>query len=276
MNADRLRPPPWDELHVLAGLWAAVAAYFIPFLLIQPVADLLGTGGGFRDVGDAFEKAARVASYADLALARAAAGNPIPEPPRLLGDPVAARVAWTMALLSSALFLIIALVAPRRPLRELARTVGLDRFDFDRLWLPALCVAILYPLTGLYAAAAEALGLTALVPGPSPAGIEPVLRDPAALTLYGLATVVAAPLSEEAIYRGLAFTGTLRWGLLPAASFSALLFALSHRDLATLVPSFAAGLVIAWLYYRSGCIWDAVAFHVLFNGLTFILLLARS
>ncbi|MCX7617300.1 CPBP family intramembrane glutamic endopeptidase [Tepidiforma sp.] len=271
----RLRPAPWSELHVLAGLWLAVLAYVIPFFLIQPVANLFGAQAGFRDAGDAFEKAARVASWADLALARAAAGNPLPEPPRLLGDPVAARVAWVMALVSSALFVAVALLAPRRPLREVLGAVGLDRFDAGRLWLPALCVAIAYPLTGLYAAAVRALGLGPLIPSPSPEGLEPVLRDPAALALYGLATVVAAPVSEEAVYRGLAFTGTLRWGFWPAAAFSSALFALSHRELATLLPFFAIGLVIAWLYARSGSLWDAVAFHVLFNGLSFILLLAR-
>ncbi len=273
--SSRLRPAPWSELHVLAGLWAAALAYLIPYLLIQPVADLLGARAGFRDSGDAFEKAARIAAYADLALARASAGNPLPEPPRLLGDPVAARVAWGMALLSSALFVTVALLAPRRPLREVLRAAGLHRLDLERLWLPVLCVAIAYPLTGLYAAAMSALDIGPLIPPPAPEGLEPVLRDPAALALFGLATVVAAPVSEEAVYRGLAFTGTLRWGFWPSAAFSSALFALSHRELATLLPFFAVGLLIAWLYSRSGSLWDAIAFHVLFNGLSFILLLAR-
>jgi membrane protease YdiL (CAAX protease family) len=275
MTSPRLRPAPWNELHTLAGLWGALIAYLLPLALITPVAGLLGANGAFRDAGDAFERAATVVTYADHALARAAAGNPLPTPPRLLADPVAVRIAWLMALVSSALFIAVALAAPRRPIPAIARAVGLDRFDADRLWLPALCVAILYPLTGVFAAIVTRLGLPILAPSPDPATLSPILRDPAALALYGVATVVAAPLSEEAVYRGLAFTGTLRWGFLPAAFFSSLLFALSHRDLGTFVPSLAAGMTMAWLYYRSGCLWDAVAFHVLFNGLSLILLLAR-
>ncbi|GIW16330.1 MAG: hypothetical protein KatS3mg063_2183 [Tepidiforma sp.] len=276
MTTDRLRPAPWNELSVLLGLWAAVAAYVVPLALIDPVARLLGAEAGFRDAGDAFEKASRVAAYADLALARAVAGNPIPGPPRLLADPVSVRVAWAMALVSSAFFLGALLLGARQRPRDLARVLGLDRFDAGRLWLPALCVAISYPLTGVYAAAVEALGIGPLIPVPSPATVEPVLRDPAALALYGLATVIAAPLSEEAVFRGLAFTGTLRWGFWPAAAFSAALFSLGHRDPATLLPFFAVGLVLAWLYWRAGSLWDAIAFHVLFNGLSFILLVARS
>jgi membrane protease YdiL (CAAX protease family) len=274
MSSSRLRPAPWHELHVLVGLWAAVAAFVVPFLLIQPIADLLGAQGGFRDVGDTFEKAARIAAHADEALARAIAGNPLPPPPQLLGDPVAARVAWILALVSSALFVVVAFLATRRAPREVARSLGLDRFDAGRLWLPMLAVAVAYPLTGLYAVAVEALGLDPLVPAPG--GLEPVLRDPVVFTLYAVAVVIAAPISEEAIFRGLAFTGTLTWGFLPAAVFTAALFALSHRDLASVIPFFATGLIIAWLYWHSGCLWDAIAFHVLFNGLSLMLLVARS
>lgn len=274
MNRHRLQPAPWHELHVLAGLWAALLAYVIPYLLIDPLARLLGARGGFRDAGDTFDRAAALATYADRALARAVAGNPVPSPPLLLADPIAVRVAWLLALLSSALFIAIALSAPRRRPPEVVRAAGLHRFSPGDLWLPILAVAACYLFVSAYTAAVEALALEPLIP--TPANPSPVLRDPVALALYGIAAVIAAPLSEEAIYRGLAFTGTLTWGFLPAAAFSSALFALSHRDPGALVPFFVVGLVIAWLYWRSGSLWDAIAFHVLFNGLSFILLLARS
>ena len=33
---------------------------------------------------------------------------------------------------------------------------------------------------------------------------------------------------------------------------------------------------MSWLYWRSGSLWDSIAFHALFNLLTFILLIART
>lgn len=275
MTTPTLRPAPWDELHTLAGLWAALAAHLLPLALIAPTAQLLGAHSQFRDAGDTFHNLASLATYADLALARATAGNPLPPTPHLLADPTTVRIAWSMAILSSALFILIALTAPRRPLPTITHTLGLHHFQVDRLWLPALCVATLYPLTGISTTILTHLGLPQLAPTPDPATLSPILRDPAALALYSTATIIAAPLSEEAIYRGLAFTGTLRWGFLPAATFSSLLFALSHRDLGTLIPSLLAGITMAWLYYRSGSLWDAIAFHVLYNSLSLILLLTR-
>ncbi len=274
MNRRHLQPAPWNELHVLAGLWAALLAYLVPYLLIDPLARLAGADGSFRDAGDTFDRAAAIAAHADLALARAIAGNPPPTPPALLADPIAVRVAWLLALLSSGLFILIALHAPRLRPTDVARALGLNRFTPGDLWLPILAVAACYLFVSAYTAAVEALALEPFIPTPS--SPSPVLRDPVALALYGVAAVIAAPLSEEAIYRGLAFTGTLAWGFLPAAAFSSALFALSHRDPGALLPFFIVGLVIAWLYWRSGSLWDAIAFHVLFNGLSFILLLARS
>jgi membrane protease YdiL (CAAX protease family) len=76
-------------------------------------------------------------------------------------------------------------------------------------------------------------------------------------------------------YRGFVFPGLSHWGFLPAALVSSTLFALSHVDAATLIPFTVAGMAMCWLFWRSGSIWDAIAFHVLFNLLSFILLLAR-
>lgn len=273
MSPRPLHPAPWHELSLLIGTWLAALAYVLPLALVGPIARAFGGEPQFRDVGDTFTKAAEIARYADLVLARAAAGNPLPPPPQLLGDPIAARVAWSMAILSSAAFVLIAVAASRQGTAGFARAVGLDRFQFERLWLPGALVALTFPLVSLYAAAVEALGWHAIAPAPPT--LDATLRDPAAFALYGIATVIAAPLSEEAFFRGFLFSGALSWGFWPAAGFSALLFALAHTDAGAVIPFFLIGLLIAWLYWRTGCLWDAIAFHVLFNGLSFILLVTR-
>jgi membrane protease YdiL (CAAX protease family) len=259
---------------VVAGIWLGIAAYAGPLLLIGVTAGALGAGSAFTDVGDPFEKAAVVARYADERLARAVAGNALPDPPRVLGDVVAARVAWAYAIVSAGLFAGVAIAATRQGPRSFARATGLGRFDVDRLWLPGAAVAVLYLAAGLYARGVEAAGIETLIPGAT--RLDATLRDTPALVLYGLTTVVAAPIGEELFYRGLVFGGLAAWGFVPAACVSSALFALSHLDPGSIVPFTALGVTMAWLYWRSGSLWDAIAFHVLFNLLSFILLIART
>lgn len=265
---------PWGATAVLAGLWLAIAAFMFPRLLIGPTAEALGARSEYTDFGDVFEKAGEVAEYADLALVRSAAGNAIPDAPELLGDPVAARVAWGYAVGATLTFVAVAYVASRRGPGDFARDTGLNRFDFDRLWVPGLAVAVVYLAVGAYSRVIDELGIGLLQS--ETGGLETTLRDPIALTLYGITTVVAAPLGEEFLYRGLFFGGLSQWGFLPAAGISSALFGLSHLDAATLIPFIVVGMVLSWLYWRSGSLWDAIAFHVLFNLLSFILLLART
>jgi membrane protease YdiL (CAAX protease family) len=265
---------PWSERHVAAAIWLGIAAYAGPLLLIGATASALGAGREFTDVGDPFEKAAVLARYADVALARAAAGNAIPEPPRLLGDVVTARIAWSYAILSAALFASAAILASRQPPAAFIRATGLGRLDVDRMWLPGAAVAVLYLGAGLYARGVEAAGIDALVPAGT--RLDATLRDTPALALYGLTTVVAAPIGEELFYRGLVFGGLASWGFVPSALVSSVLFALSHLDPGSLIPFTLLGMTMAWLYWRSGSLWDAIAFHVLFNLLSFMLLIVRT
>ena len=275
MTAAQGRTWPWGELHVVAGIWLGIAAYAVPLLLIGVTASALGArSGAFTDVGDMFEKAGVVARFADERLARAAAGNALPEPPRILGSVVAARVAWSYAIVSAGLFGGVAVVAARQRPAAFARATGLGRFDVDRLWLPGAAVAVLYLAAGLYARGVEAAGFDVLIPDAT--RLDATLRDTPALVLYGLTTVVAAPIGEELFYRGLVFSGLAAWGFVPAAVVSSALFALSHLDAGSIVPFTALGMTMAWLYWRSGSLWDAIAFHVLFNLLSFILLIART
>jgi membrane protease YdiL (CAAX protease family) len=268
-----IRSWPWGELNVVAGIWLGALAYIVPLVLIGPTAKALGAEPHFSDIGDIFEKSGEVALFSRELLAAAAADAPRPEAPRLLGDATAARVAWVYGIASASLFSVIAVVATRQRLRVFIERTGLDRFDFDRLWVPAGAVAVMYLVVGLYTQAADALGWEVLVPAGS--SLDTTLRDPAALALYGITTVIFAPLGEELFYRGLAFSGLAAWGFLPAALISSAIFAISHFDAGSLIPFTALGMVMAWLYWRSGSLWDAIVFHCLFNSLTFILLVAR-
>ncbi|KQV91106.1 hypothetical protein ASD15_03385 [Massilia sp. Root351] len=80
-------------------------------------------------------------------------------------------------------------------------------------------------------------------------------------------TVLAAPLFEEFIFRGLIFGGLRRMaGALPAALGSAALFAIVHPPLA-MVPVFVLGLCTAWAYERSKSLLAPMLVHAAYNAM---------
>jgi membrane protease YdiL (CAAX protease family) len=87
-------------------------------------------------------------------------------------------------------------------------------------------------------------------------------------------TVVAAPLCEEFIFRGLLFGGLRRsMGFLPAAALSAGLFAIVHPPV-SIVPVFVLGLCTAFAYERGKGLLAPMLTHAIYNAavLTFPLL----
>jgi membrane protease YdiL (CAAX protease family) len=78
--------------------------------------------------------------------------------------------------------------------------------------------------------------------------------------------VLAAPLFEEFIFRGLIFGGlrrSMRW--LPAATASAAVFAIVHPPL-SMLPVFALGVVAARAYERSRLLLAPMLVHGLYNA----------
>ncbi|MDC8759808.1 CPBP family intramembrane glutamic endopeptidase [Janthinobacterium fluminis] len=82
----------------------------------------------------------------------------------------------------------------------------------------------------------------------------------------GLA-VLAAPLCEEFIFRGLIFGGLRRsMGALPAALASAAIFAIVHPP-ASMLPVFVVGLCTAWAYERSKTLLAPMLAHAGYNAI---------
>ena len=82
--------------------------------------------------------------------------------------------------------------------------------------------------------------------------------------------VVAAPILEEALFRGVILQGLARrHGPRAATVWSALLFALFHfYNPWQLVPTFFLGLVLAWLVLTTGTIRSAILVHAAFNAIS--------
>jgi membrane protease YdiL (CAAX protease family) len=93
----------------------------------------------------------------------------------------------------------------------------------------------------------------------------------------GALIVAVAPLSEEIFFRGFMFGGLRRrlpmWA---AAVIAGAVFGLLHYtgpDSIGVVPQLAVlGVLLAWLYERTGSLWPPIILHVANNGLALIAL----
>ena len=99
-------------------------------------------------------------------------------------------------------------------------------------------------------------------------------------TALGLATitilaVVLAPFAEEVFFRGFLFAGIgNRYGYGWGAVFSALIFAIAHlMQPGAFLPIFLLGLLMAWLYRKTGSIWACIITHSVYNSLALVFML---
>lgn len=85
---------------------------------------------------------------------------------------------------------------------------------------------------------------------------------------------ILAPIAEELVFRGAVLRSLLRWNRTNhwvSIGLSAVAFALVHINPAQMPHAFLAGLLLGWLYYRSGSIVPGVAFHWVNNSIAYII-----
>ena len=93
---------------------------------------------------------------------------------------------------------------------------------------------------------------------------------------------VLAPLVEELLFRGLIFCGLYRRSRFWAYAVSMLAFALAHTlgailyqpvglTLVNVIVYLPAAYALAWIYERSGTIWEAIFLHAGINAVTMLL-----
>lgn len=89
------------------------------------------------------------------------------------------------------------------------------------------------------------------------------------VVLFVLLAVIIAPLFEEIFFRGFLFRALASsWGWLPGAAVSAAVFGIAHAQPDVFIPLFTLGLVLAWVYKRTGSLWTSISLHALFNGIS--------
>jgi membrane protease YdiL (CAAX protease family) len=199
---------------------------------------------------------------------------PFPPAPRILVNQEDLQFALVMTLVSQVFLAALVVLVARQGLRGFIERTRLGDINFGRVWLILGCVVAAYVSLFLYSLGAAATGISWLEPNSTvPDGVT---RDDFTLTLTGLVTLIGAPVSEEFFFRGLVFGGLLRWGFWPAALLSGFMFSLVHFDPGSLLPFIAIAVLICWIYWRRGSLWDAVAFHFFFNATSFSIMVAIS
>ena len=90
-------------------------------------------------------------------------------------------------------------------------------------------------------------------------------ESPLWMTFIG--TCICAPLGEEFLFRKLLIDRTRGYGDMTAILLSGLLFALFHGNLFQFFYAFLLGMILAYVYTRSGNLWWCVAMHAVVNFL---------
>lgn len=104
------------------------------------------------------------------------------------------------------------------------------------------------------------------------AGIAPVMPDftlpkndiPSAMVLL-VQVILAAPLVEELVFRGVILNSLRRFGDGFAIITSAILFGLIHQNMVQLPNAFLCGLVLGYAVVRTGSVWVGVVMHICNN-----------
>ena len=119
----------------------------------------------------------------------------------------------------------------------------------------------------LYSMVVTAVGLRDLAPPALPS--ELMETYPQRIAAF-FVIVLAAPVAEEVFFRGFLLPVFVdRWRFLGGAAFVSLLFAISHAQPGLLIPAFVSGMLFAWLYRRTGSLWNCCLAHGAQNALAF-------
>ena len=155
-------------------------------------------------------------------------------------------------------------------MRNMGQSINLD---FKKA--PILVFFLLLPIAPLLIIVLEPI--TSGIP--TPEFFEELLKDMVKVSPASfLSVVIAAPLCEEIICRGIILKGLLNNKMNPtnAIMCSSLIFATLHLNLTQGVNAFFIGCFMGWMYYKTRSLWVPIFIHFLNNGLAFLLLFLSS
>lgn len=103
--------------------------------------------------------------------------------------------------------------------------------------------------------------------------MEGVLRNRWGYFAIGL----AAPIAEEFVFRGAILRSLLGWAKRGSRSpwiailLSALLFAIAHFNPGQMIHAFLVGILLGWMYWRTGSIIPGIVYHWVNNSVAYVM-----
>lgn len=149
-------------------------------------------------------------------------------------------------------------------------TVEKPRFHFGH-WMILLIISLGYMYIGNLVGTGIMAGLSAIT-GYDYANALNTIIDESPLWMTLIGTCICAPLGEEFIFRKLLIDRTRRYGDGVSILLSGLLFGLFHGNLFQFFYAFLLGMVLAYIYTRSGNYWWCAAMHAVVNLLGAVVL----
>ncbi|MDX5420951.1 MAG: CPBP family intramembrane metalloprotease [Hymenobacteraceae bacterium] len=143
------------------------------------------------------------------------------------------------------------------------------RASANQKQVPFLLYLLLIPLVPSIQVVLEPV--TSLIPMPEmiKAWFEKELMSKSVYTI--LTVVVAAPVLEELVFRGLLLRGMLReYSATKAIVWSSVMFAVFHLNPWQGIGAFVVGVFMGWLFYRTRSLWVCIFFHFVNNLLSTI------
>ena len=176
----------------------------------------------------------------------------------------------TLAVVLGSALLPIALLGGAWVFGTRRHRVSLDFLGFrsasltSMAWLPLVTLSIALSTTAVYALLAQWLGIDILVPDQ---GLEEIAALDGVALLPTFAIIgLLAPFAEEVFFRGFLLAALVSAiGGLRGALVSSAIFSVAHLNVGTLVPIFVMGMLLAWLYLRTGSIWPVFVAHAAQN-----------
>ena len=122
----------------------------------------------------------------------------------------------------------------------------------------------------VYALTVSYLGVVYLTPPEIPAEL---LGDGLDRLISAGVLVIIGPFAEELFFRGFILAAMIKSiGIIPGITVTSLVFAISHGEVAIIVPVFASGVILSLLYIKTGSLWPPLAAHSAQNYLAFALI----
>ncbi|QUL53334.1 CPBP family intramembrane metalloprotease [Paenibacillus tritici] len=93
---------------------------------------------------------------------------------------------------------------------------------------------------------------------------------PLSMFILLITGAILTPLSEEFVFRGVIANALNRYGAWAGIVGSAAIFGVVHGFTVILLDAFMVGVLVAYLFRKTGSIWPGVVVHIVYNGLNLL------